>query len=78
MAVVVIVIALVIGRGVPGVPVTAGGGEGKGVGERPGIVSTWPSASEFGSAMLFERTISSTVTPNRAAMPERVSPAFTR
>jgi hypothetical protein len=50
---------------------------GVGDGERPGIVSTWPSESELGSAMLLERTISSTVTPNISAMPERVSPALT-
>jgi len=51
-----------------------------GVGEEtawPGIVSTWPTERELGSAMLLERTMSSTVTPNREAMPERVSPAFT-
>ena len=51
---------------------------GVGDGERPGIVSTCPSASELGSAILFDRTISSTVTPNMSAIPERVSPAFTR
>ena len=51
---------------------------GVGEGERPGMVSACPSASEFGSAMLLARTMSSTVTPNISAMPERVSPAFTR
>jgi hypothetical protein len=52
-------------------------GAGVGDGTRPGMVRVCPSASELGSAILFERTISSTVTPNISAMPERVSPDFT-
>jgi hypothetical protein len=61
-----------------GVVVVFAAGAGVGDGERPGIVISWPSASELGSAILLERTISSTVTPNMSAMPERVSPALTR
>src|SRR5439155_25632663 len=52
----------------PGVPVTAG--PAVAVGRWPGIVSTCPTDSELGSAMLFTRTMSSTVTPNISAMPD--------
>jgi hypothetical protein len=45
--------------------------------ERAGIVSTCPSESKFGSEMLLLRTISSTLTPNRLAIPDSVSPALT-
>ena len=55
----------------------AGGTVGVPPAERPGMVSFWPSASWLGSAMLLARTMSSTVTPKRAAMPERVSPGLT-
>src|SRR4029077_10289596 len=46
-------------------------------GARAGMVSTCPSASVLGSAMLLVRTMSSTVTPNCAAMPDKVSPDLT-
>lgn len=63
------------------VPVACGVAEvftaGVGDGERPGIVITWPSESELGSAILLARTMSSTDTPNISAMPESVSPALT-
>lgn len=44
---------------------------------RAGMFSTCPSDSELGSAMLFTRTMASTVTPKWDAMPDRVSPACT-
>ncbi len=59
-----------------GVPVPPGLGVGEG--GRTGITSTCPSESELGSAILLYRTMSSTLTPNISAIPDKVSPAFTR
>jgi hypothetical protein len=61
--------------GTPDVP--TGRVVGGGATSRAGMVSTCPSDRELGSAMLFARTIASTVTPKWDAMPDRVSPAWT-
>lgn len=58
----------------PGVPVASATGEPPG---RAGIVSTCPSDSKFGSLILLVRTMSSTLTPNSAAIPDSVSPGLT-
>lgn len=63
--------------GSPGLVVPVAPAMGMEVGGRIGTVSTCPSASELGSAILFALTISSRVTPKRLAMSQSVSPALT-